>query len=330
MLLDVHAHPPAMWRPQGAADTADVRAYVAGLARFDARAVVSPAPPRPGRAPDLADWERLHAGNAYVADLVGRYPDRLIGYCTTHPGYTTPGAGRARAAPGHAAGPVRRAQDAQPGLLRRPALRSADGVLRRPRRAGAAAHLEEGRPGGPGIGQLPQRGHARAAAQPGPAAPQGEVLRRARRGRLGVGRRRLQAGGQHLAGHGRWRGDRRLHGPGPAQPWAPAGSSSAPTSGGVPIPSQVSRIVACDLPPTPTWSACSGATRPTSSATACRPRGGSTSPHDRRRTRTPHRDPAADRRLPWASARIPLRPPARPGRAGRREQLPGRVARRGA
>jgi predicted TIM-barrel fold metal-dependent hydrolase len=31
---------------------------------------------------------RPHAGNAYTAELVGRYPDRLIGYCTTHPGYT--------------------------------------------------------------------------------------------------------------------------------------------------------------------------------------------------------------------------------------------------
>jgi predicted TIM-barrel fold metal-dependent hydrolase len=35
----------------------------------------------------MADWERLHAGNDYVADLVGRHPERLIGYCTTHPGY---------------------------------------------------------------------------------------------------------------------------------------------------------------------------------------------------------------------------------------------------
>jgi uncharacterized protein len=89
MLLDVHAHPPAMWRAAGAPDTDDLRAYLDGLARFDARAVVSTLRPGPGAPPDLAPWERPHAGNAYTAELVGRYPDRLIGYCTTHPGYTT-------------------------------------------------------------------------------------------------------------------------------------------------------------------------------------------------------------------------------------------------
>jgi uncharacterized protein len=92
MLLDVHAHPPAMWRSgsntSGSTDAGDVEAYVAGLARFDARAVVSQLRPGPGAPADLLPWERLHAGNAHVADLVGRYPDTLIGYCTTHPGYT--------------------------------------------------------------------------------------------------------------------------------------------------------------------------------------------------------------------------------------------------
>lgn len=91
MLLDVHAHPPAMWQrgsAGGSTGPGDVAAYVAGLERFDARAVVSQLRPGPGAPPDLLPWERLHAGNAYVAELVGQYPDRLIGYCTTHPGYT--------------------------------------------------------------------------------------------------------------------------------------------------------------------------------------------------------------------------------------------------
>jgi predicted TIM-barrel fold metal-dependent hydrolase len=87
MLLDIHAHPPAMWRPADAPAAEDLEGYVAGLARFDARAVVSTLRPGPGAPPDLAEWERPHAGNAYTAELVARYPDRLIGYCTTHPGY---------------------------------------------------------------------------------------------------------------------------------------------------------------------------------------------------------------------------------------------------
>src|SRR5438067_3793241 len=90
MLFDVHAHPPAMWRQNDAENVEQMeRTYVDGLARFDARAVVSQLRPGPGAPPDLLPWERLHAGNAYVADLVGRFPDRLIGYCTTHPGYPT-------------------------------------------------------------------------------------------------------------------------------------------------------------------------------------------------------------------------------------------------
>jgi predicted TIM-barrel fold metal-dependent hydrolase len=99
MLLDIHAHPPALWRSSNrtaAEEAADLRAYVDGLARFDARAVVSqlrpgpaaPSDPSAGSGQALAEWERPHAGNAYVADLVQRFPDRLIGYCTTHPAYT--------------------------------------------------------------------------------------------------------------------------------------------------------------------------------------------------------------------------------------------------
>jgi predicted TIM-barrel fold metal-dependent hydrolase len=90
MLLDVHGHPPAMWAGRtsaGGSEAGDVPAYIAGLARFDARAVVSQLRPGPGAPADLLPWERLHAGNAHVADLVQRYPDRLIGYCTTHPAY---------------------------------------------------------------------------------------------------------------------------------------------------------------------------------------------------------------------------------------------------
>jgi predicted TIM-barrel fold metal-dependent hydrolase len=90
MLLDVHGHPPAMWRPNDDKDVAQMeRAYIDGMVRFDARAVISQLRPGPGAPADLLPWERLHAGNAYVADLVRRFPDRLIGYCTTHPGYTT-------------------------------------------------------------------------------------------------------------------------------------------------------------------------------------------------------------------------------------------------
>ena len=67
----------------------DLQAYIAGLERFDARAVVSQLRPLPGAPSDLSPWDRLHAGNAHVADLVQRYSDRLIGYCTTNPNYPT-------------------------------------------------------------------------------------------------------------------------------------------------------------------------------------------------------------------------------------------------
>jgi predicted TIM-barrel fold metal-dependent hydrolase len=87
MLLDIHAHPPARWRPADAPDGEALRGYLDGLARFDSRAVVSTLRPGPGAPRDLSEWERPHAGNAYTAELVARYPQRLIGYCTTHPGY---------------------------------------------------------------------------------------------------------------------------------------------------------------------------------------------------------------------------------------------------
>jgi uncharacterized protein len=86
MLLDVHAHPPAMWRMEDAEGA--VGPYVDAMARYDLRAVVSQLRPGPGASADLAAWERPHAGNDYTAELVRRFPDRLIGYCTTHPGYT--------------------------------------------------------------------------------------------------------------------------------------------------------------------------------------------------------------------------------------------------
>lgn len=91
MLLDVHAHPPALWEGSRAtpeAEAAHLQAYIDGLTRWDARAVVSMLRPGPGAPAGLSEWERPHAGNAYTAELVRRYPDRLIGYCTTHPGYT--------------------------------------------------------------------------------------------------------------------------------------------------------------------------------------------------------------------------------------------------
>jgi hypothetical protein len=79
-----------MWRPNEAEEVEQMeRTYIAGLVRYDARAVVSQLRPGPGAPADLLPWEKLHAGNAYVADLVRRYPDRLLGYCTTHPGYPT-------------------------------------------------------------------------------------------------------------------------------------------------------------------------------------------------------------------------------------------------
>jgi hypothetical protein len=77
-----------MWRRRDAADDG-VPAYIDGLARFDARAVMSTLHPGPDAPPNLTAWERLHAGNDYTAELVRRHPDRLIGYCTTHPAYTT-------------------------------------------------------------------------------------------------------------------------------------------------------------------------------------------------------------------------------------------------
>jgi hypothetical protein len=76
-----------MRRPP-ASDEGDVQAYVDSLVRFDARAVMSTLRPGPNAPRDLTEWQRPHAGNAYTAELVQRYPDRLIGYCTTHPGYT--------------------------------------------------------------------------------------------------------------------------------------------------------------------------------------------------------------------------------------------------
>jgi uncharacterized protein len=85
MLLDVHAHPPAMWRMADVEGA--VEPYIDAMARYDVRAVVSQLRPGPNSPSDLAAWEKPHAGNDYVAELVRRYPDRLIGYCTTHPGY---------------------------------------------------------------------------------------------------------------------------------------------------------------------------------------------------------------------------------------------------
>jgi predicted TIM-barrel fold metal-dependent hydrolase len=87
MLLDVHAHPPAMW-PQADVEGA-VGSYLESMARYDVRAVVSQLRPGPGAPENLAPWEKPHAGNDYVAELVGRFPDRLMGYCTTHPAYPT-------------------------------------------------------------------------------------------------------------------------------------------------------------------------------------------------------------------------------------------------
>jgi predicted TIM-barrel fold metal-dependent hydrolase len=89
VLLDVHAHPPGMWRGEATLEARPdlVQAYVDGLARFDARAVISQLRPPAGPPPNMLPWERAHLGNEHVAGLVQRYPERLIGYCTTHPAY---------------------------------------------------------------------------------------------------------------------------------------------------------------------------------------------------------------------------------------------------
>ena len=143
-------------------------------------------------------------------------------------------------------------------------------------------------PEGPGSGNFPNEATPERLAQPGPAAPRGEVLRRPRRGRLGVGRRPPDkqvdniwldmGGGEAIVGFM----DLALRGLGPSR------IVFGTDIWGRSIPSQVSRIVACDLSDR-TWSACcwrnaagraggppagplAGALRPMTRADCARPR----------------------------------------------------------
>lgn len=77
MLLDIHGHPPL--------DRSRLPAYVAALERFDSRVLVSELGARERawqHVPDVAHWQ---AGNAMCAELVRRYPQRLLGYCYVNP-----------------------------------------------------------------------------------------------------------------------------------------------------------------------------------------------------------------------------------------------------
>ncbi|MGH2351138.1 MAG: amidohydrolase family protein, partial [Chloroflexota bacterium] len=80
MLLDVHAHPPR--------DRSQLPAYLAALERFDSRVLLSEL-----GGPRRRDWvhvpevEHWQEGNAGSAELVRRYPDRLLGYCYVNPAH---------------------------------------------------------------------------------------------------------------------------------------------------------------------------------------------------------------------------------------------------
>ena len=201
----------------------------------------------------------------------------------------------------------------RPALQRSPA-RPLDGVLRRARRAGAAAHLDQGRPGGAGVGQ-PGRGvDPRGSPGPGPAPPPGALLRGPHRRRLGVGRRRPQAGGQHLAGHRRGRRHRGLHGA------ALRGRRRRPhrlRHGRHGALGHLSAGQGAGLRPLrrPTGSGSSGGTPPTSWASACRPA-----------WREAFARRGADGSRPEGAARACRRVPAPTGGLRRRQRLPGRLA----
>ncbi|MBI3972162.1 MAG: amidohydrolase family protein [Chloroflexi bacterium] len=88
MLLDVHAHPPAMGEADPSQAKAKVPAYIAALERFDVRAIASQLRPGPNTPEGIHESERPHYGNEYAAQLARHYPDRLIGYCHVDPRYT--------------------------------------------------------------------------------------------------------------------------------------------------------------------------------------------------------------------------------------------------
>ena len=80
MLIDVHGHPPRT--------EADLPAYLAALARWDSRLLVSHLGPRDKgwlNVPEVDEW-RL--GNDECAELVGRHRDVLAGYVYINPAHT--------------------------------------------------------------------------------------------------------------------------------------------------------------------------------------------------------------------------------------------------
>ncbi|MDQ3702942.1 MAG: amidohydrolase family protein [Chloroflexota bacterium] len=77
MLLDIHGHPPL--------DRSRLPAFIAALERFVSRVLVSELGGRERawqHVPEVAHWQE---GNAMCAELVRRYPQRLLGYCYVNP-----------------------------------------------------------------------------------------------------------------------------------------------------------------------------------------------------------------------------------------------------
>ena len=280
MLLDVHGHPPAMWRPNEVENVEQMeRAYIDGLVRFDARAVISQLRPGPGAPADLLPWERPHAGNAYVADLVRRFPDRLLGYCTTHPRYTAQALAELELR-------LVKQRDQFAGLKMH-SLAFCDDPLYDPLMEVCAAHdvpvlqhtFKQVGPDGPGSGNFPFE-----------ATPE-RLLTLARR------HPKVKFFGGHGGGDWEWgvaawkQVDNIWLDMTAAKPllaswtwrcvgWGRAGSSSAPTSGAAPSPRK-SHASSPATSRTRTKSACAGATPSRYSATDFRPAGGSISPNDR-------------------------------------------------
>jgi predicted TIM-barrel fold metal-dependent hydrolase len=80
MLLDIHGHPPP--------DLVRLPALIAALERFDSRVLVSHLGSRQNgwaHVPEVQHWQE---GNQICAEVVRRYPDRLLGYCYVNPEHT--------------------------------------------------------------------------------------------------------------------------------------------------------------------------------------------------------------------------------------------------